>query len=537
MALPRKLLIGIGILLGMLLVAAIALPFIVDVNRFKPLAEAQAKAALGREVKIGDLELSLLRGGVKATDVSIADDPSFSRSPFLTAKTLNVGVEMWPLIFSREIKVTSLSIEEPQIQLIRSGTKWNFSSLGASAAKKSSRPTAAAPPVAVGKLRIDKGTLNVAQAGQKHTYDDVNVEVRNFSMTSAFPFGISAKTPGGGTLKLDGEAGPISAEDAAATPMQAELEIKDLDIASSGFLTPGSPMAGKLGFKGTVKSDGQSLRSEGKATASQLKVVKGGAPARQAVNLDYAADLDVKQKKGRLTRGDITIGQSKAKLDGTFDTSGNSIAVNARLKGDAMPIDSLGAVLPAFGVILPQGSQLQGGTAAADLVMRGPVDRMVISGPVSVNNTKVSGFNLKSRASAISALAGMPSASDLIIQALSSQLRVAPEGIRADGINLVAPSLGSVTGDGTIGNDNSLNFKMRAKLEGGGGLAGGLSTLSTLGQSKGEIPFLIQGTTSNPVFLPDVAGALAGTVKAPVQTVEGVGGMFGGLFGKKKKKE
>jgi AsmA protein len=537
MALPRKLLIGAGVFLGILLVGAIALPLIVDVNSFKPLAESQAKAALGREVKIGSLELSLLSGGVKANTVSIADDPAFSRSPFLTAKSLKIGVEMIPLIFSGDVKVTSLAVEEPEIQFVRSGTKWNFSSLGTTAAKKSAAPSQPAPPISIAKLRIEDGKITVAQTGQKRTYEDVNVEVRNFSMTSEFPFEVSAKSPGGGSLKLDGEAGPMSAVDAAATPMQAELEIKDLDIASSGFMTPGSPMSGKLDFKGTVKSDGEALHSEGKVTASQLKVVKGGAPARQPVNLDYAANMDVKAKKGRLTRGDITIGQSKAKLDGTFDTSGNSIAVNARLKGDAMPIDSLGAVLPAFGVILPQGSQLQGGTAAADLAMQGPVDRLVITGPVSVNNTKVSGFNLKSRASAISAFAGMPSGSDLLIQALSSKLRVAPEGIRADGISMVAPSLGSVTGDGTIGNDNSLNFKMRANLEGGGGLAGGLSAISTLGQSKGELPFLIQGTTSNPVFLPDVAGALTGTVKAPVQTVEGVGGLFGGLFGKKKKKE
>ncbi len=537
MALPRKLLIGTGIALGILLVAALALPFLVDVNRFKPLAESQAKAALGREVKIGNLELSLLSGGVRANTVSVADDPAFSRNPFLMAKSLKIGVEMIPLIFSREVKVTSLAVEEPEIQLVRSGTRWNFSSLGTTAAKKSAAPSQPAPPVSIAKLRIDNGKITVTQAGQKHTYEDVNVEVSNFSMTSQFPFEVSAKTAGGGTLKLDGEAGPMSPVDAAATPMQAEVEIKNLNIASSGFLTPGSPMSGILDFKGTVKSDGETLRSEGKATTSQLKVVKGGAPAKQPVNLDYAAEMDIKQKKGRITRGDIVIGQSRAKLDGAFDTSGNSVAINARLKGDAMPIDSLGAILPAFGVILPQGSQLQGGTAAADLAMQGPVDRLVISGPVSVNNTKVSGFNLKSRASGISALAGMPSASDLVIQALSSKLRVAPEGIRAEGISLVAPSLGSVTGDGTIGNDNSLNFKMRAKLEGGGGLAGGLSALSTLGQSKGEIPFLVQGTTSNPVFLPDVAGALAGTAKAPVQTVESVGGIFGGLFGKKKKKE
>jgi AsmA protein len=265
--------------------------------------------------------------------------------------------------------------------------------------------------------------------------------------------------------------------------------------------------------------------------------VKSGTPARQPAVLDYASDLDLVQKRGQLTRGDITIGQSKAKLNGTFDIRGDSPTINARLKGDNMPIDSIAGLLPAFGVILPQGSQVQGGTVTTDLLLQGPVDRLVTTGPINVNNTKVTSFNLKQRASAISSLAGLPSASDLIIQALNSKVRVAPEGIRADGINLVVPTLGTVTGDGTIGTNNALNFKMRAKLAGGGGLAGGLSALSTLGQSKGEIPFLIQGTTSNPVFLPDITGAVAGTAKAPVQTIQDAGGIFGGLFGKKKKTE
>lgn len=66
---------------------------------------------------------------------------------------------------------------------------------------------------------------------------------------------------------------------------------------------------------------------------------------------------------------------------------------------------------------------------------------------------------------------------------------------------------------------------------------GGASLLSTLGQSKGELPFLIQGTTSNPVFIPDMAGAMTNSLKAPVQGTEGLGGVLGGLFGKKDKKK
>src|SRR5207302_4321300 len=131
------------------------------------------------------------------------------------------------------------------------------------------------------------------------------------------------------------------------------------------------------------------------------------------------------------------------------------------------------------------------------------------------------------------ALAGIPSGSDLLIQALSSKLRVAPEGIRADALQLVVPGLGTVTGDGIIGANNSLNFKMKAKLANGGGAVGQLANLSNFGQARGEIPFMIQGTTQNPIFIPDVAGMMGNSLKAPVRVTHGPGGLPGGLCGRK----
>src|SRR5205085_1687491 len=178
-----------------------------------------------------------------------------------------------------------------------------------------------------------------------------------------------------------------------------------------------------------------------------------------------------------------------------------------------------------LGVILPPGSQLQGGTVNADLTIQGPIDRLVTSGPIEMANAKLAGFNLKSKASAIGALGGIPSGSDLLIQALNSKVRVAPEGIRADGIQLVVPGVGTLTGDGVIGANNSLNFKMKAKLANGGGAVGQLANLSNFGQAKGEIPFFVQGTTQNPIFIPDVAGMMGNSLKAPVQGTQGIGGM------------
>jgi hypothetical protein len=132
--------------------------------------------------------------------------------------------------------------------------------------------------------------------------------------------------------------------------------------------------------------------------------------------------------------------------------------------------------------------------------------------------------------SALSALAGIKGSPDTVIQTLSSNLHVSPDGIRTDNLNVVVPSIGTVTGAGTIGSSNALNYKMNAKLN-SGGMLGGVSQITSFGQSKGTIPFLIQGTTSNPVFIPNVAGAMGNTVAAPAKDL---GGVFGGLFGKKK---
>ena len=85
----------------------------------------------GREVKVGNLSLSILSGSVSAEDLSIADDPAFSKDPFIRAKSLKVGVEVMPLIFSKTLHVTDITLDKPEIALLRDASgKWNFSSLG-----------------------------------------------------------------------------------------------------------------------------------------------------------------------------------------------------------------------------------------------------------------------------------------------------------------------------------------------------------------------------------------------------------------------
>lgn len=131
----RYLRIG-GIALAVLILALILLPFLINVNRFRPEVESQASAALGRQVTVGNLSLSIFSGSIGADNIAIADDPAFSKSAFVSAKSLKIGVELMPLIFSKQLNVTNITLNDPEITLLKAGNgKWNFSSLGGAAAK------------------------------------------------------------------------------------------------------------------------------------------------------------------------------------------------------------------------------------------------------------------------------------------------------------------------------------------------------------------------------------------------------------------
>jgi AsmA protein len=533
----------IGIVVAVLLVVVIAIPFLIDVNAFRPRIETEISAALGRPVTVGNLHLSLLSGSVSADDLSIGDDPAFGKGPFIRAKTLKVGVEMMPLIFSKALHVTNLTLEKPEVSLQRSTSgKWNFSSLGTKEAKesvKTSTPAAPSsnPDLSVGQLSIDHGLISITEPPAKpHVYDNVDIKVEGFSFTSTFPFSLSADLPGGGSVTLDGKAGPIDQADAASTPFDAKIKVKQLDLAASGFVESASGVAGSVDFEGTVNSDGKQLHSNGTANAAKLRLSPKGSAAGRAVQVSYAINHNLETQAGQLQQGDIHIGKALTQLTGTYRMQGQTTTLDMKMSGQAMPVDELEAMLPALGVILPSGSSLKGGTLSTSLGISGATDKLIIVGPVKLSDTKLAGFNLASKMSAVSALTGAKSEPDTTIQNLSTDARVAPEGITTSNLNLTVPALGVITGNGTVSPAGALSYKMNASLS--GGVAGGLTELAGMGGKGSGIPFLIEGTTSDPKFVPDVKGMLGNQMKSaiPSGNAGDVAKGLSGLFGKKKTK-
>ncbi|HUO24253.1 MAG TPA: AsmA family protein [Candidatus Aquilonibacter sp.] len=521
----------LAIVIGIVIVVAIALPLFVNANTFRPKLESELTGAMGRQVTVGNLSLSVFSGGVTADNIAIADDPAFSKTPFVQAKSLKVGVELIPLIFSKALHVTDLTLNQPEISLVKSqnGETWNFSSLGnkgstqgqppapsganstqPASSSSSTTPASSTPAISVAKLNVKEGRVTVSHVGspeKPRVYDKVDIEVTGLSLTSSFPFKMSVSLPSGGNLTLDGNAGPVNPENAALTPVQAKVSVQQMNLATSGFIDPASGISGIADFDGTVSSDGHEAKTAGTLKVAKLQVVKKGSPAGEPVLIKYEADYNLAKQTGQLTQGDVTMGKALQHLTGTYDTGGATTSVNMKLAGQGMPVDDLEAMLPAMGVTLPSGSRLNGGTLSVNFSIVGPVDKLITTGTVRLENTALAGFNLGSKLSAISALSGKNTGgSNTTIQNFSSDVRVAPDGTKADNINLTVPQFGVLTGAGTVSPSNSLDFKMNASLS-------GLTQMVGLGKGGGSIPFFIQGTTSDPKFVPDVKGMASGLLK------------------------
>jgi len=562
------------IVVGVLIVLVLVAPFLISVNQFRPTIEEKASAALGRKVQLGNISLSLISGSLSAEALSIGDDPKFSSAPFLTAKSLNVGVEMMPLIFSKTLNVTGVTITSPQVTLLHNAAgQWNYSSLGASAAKAKAKeapaekpsPTAGAAEVSIKKLTLSDGSIIVGSTNspKRSTYDHVNVTASDVSLVSKFPVTVTADLPADGKFKLDGTFGPVDEADTALTPLNAKLNVTGLNLASTGFLDSSAGLGGIVDLDGNLSSQGGEAQTKGTIKFSKALLVAGGSPAGVPVNVNFDTKYNLRKNTGVLNPSTLNIGSAAARLNGTYESAGETTVVNIKLDAKDMPAKDLEAFLPALGIHLPQGASLQAGTLSSDLNVTGPTNKLVITGTVGLFNGVIAGFDLGSRTTEISALTGLKTGKDLAIEKLTTNLRMAPDGLKADNFLAILPALGQLTGAGTVDAKNALDFKMLATLansatysSSNGAPASGIGgILGAIGGGKGgckgaSIPFQIHGTTADPKFVPDIGGTAASLLKSEFGCAGGAASgakqqqqtqnpadainALGGLFKKKK---
>jgi AsmA protein len=438
----------------------------------------------------------------------------------------------------RLLHVAKLLIDSPNLVIVRAATP----SPAAADAQESNGATAlgsnkaVAPEsnrlidtLSVDSLEVKNGVITVAASGQpvsRAVYRQVSLAVSNYSPNTSSPFNLSARLPGGGSLNSSGSAGPFNRQNAAATPIDAEISLGHADIAASGLLAPGSGIGGLLNLDVRATSDGRRLNANGVAHVEGLRLAKSGASSPQPVDVRFAGNQDMRSHSGQIQHSTVTMGSAVINVAGSFQRSGAATQASLKVDAPSIPIDQIQAILPSLGIKLPSGSHLQGGRLTASLSVTGPIGNPVISGPLRLDDTQLTGFDLGSELSSLAPLSGPHPVSGTVIRSLSLNLYATSGSIRTDNVILDVPALGSATGSGTIAANGELDYRVNLKLAalsgggigaaGAGSAAGELMGMVTGGAGKmigalpanafsTGIPLAIGGTISDPTFKPNPA--------------------------------
>ena len=528
-----------AIVAALFVVVVILIPFLVNADTFRPTLQDQLSSALGRKVTFGHLSFSLLSGSIIADDISIADDPAFSTSPFIGAKSLHIGVHVAALIFSRKVEITRLAVSSPSISLIHAENgKWNFSSLGAASASPSpqSQQQTAIPNLTVGELKIEKGIATVSTnppTRKPLVYTDINLTVKQFSFLKSFPFDLAAKLPGDGSVELSGTAGPLNQKNAADTPFQASLKVKHFDPIAAGVVDPSQGISMIVDTDAHLASDGTTLTSTGKIHAAKLQLARTGSPAPNPVDIDYTVSDNLESRNGQVSDIAVHTGSVAVHVKGDFQETPQAILLDLHLTAPNLPVDQLEQLLPVVGVQLPSGSSLHGGTLTATLAITGPATTTTLAGPVEIDNTLLAGFDIGSKIQGINPFGGKGGGTQ--IQTLRTNVNNSPQGTQFTNIYGALPQVGTASGNGTVSPSGALDFKLVAKFSpasgvgavagkamgavtgavgGVGGMVGGFlhskakpaPSASSTSANSGGIPLTITGTASSPSIHANLLG-------------------------------
>ncbi|WP_439578218.1 AsmA family protein [Elioraea sp.] len=295
MRILRYTLIGLGVLLLLAVAAAGIFLATFDPEAYKPRIQQAAKQATGRDLVLdGPIRLKpSLRPTLQVETVAFANAEWGSRPAMARLASMEVALSVLPLIRG-EIAVDRIVLVEPDILLETDAQgRGNWELLPSPGAPLEPPPAPGQPPaerkappqIAVGELRIERGTVAFRDG---RTGETITVVIPR--LQAALPPGEPMRldleaTLDGTAFTLAGTAGPLARllDPAARTPFPVDLTVV-LAGARLGLKgTIAEPMAGK-GYDMTVEANVPDL--------ARLAAVVPGAPpvpALRGIEVSLAA--------------------------------------------------------------------------------------------------------------------------------------------------------------------------------------------------------------------------------------------------------
>ena len=238
----RRLLLIAAILPGVLILAALALPYVVSLETVKVRVISAAEASLHRKVEIGKMRIQILSGlGAGVENLAVLNGPNWSTHTLVSADRASVKVAFWPLL-SRRVEVRKIVLDGATVTIERDqdGKKNidDFLSAGQRESAPASRTAAAA--LLVSRIEIDRGRLvfvdRKTNPDQPPTIalDDLTGRITDIGPRTPARFDMAARllVDNVRNLSLKGTVGPPPQEGAPVgeAPVQATLSVKRMEL-------------------------------------------------------------------------------------------------------------------------------------------------------------------------------------------------------------------------------------------------------------------------------------------------------------------
>jgi AsmA protein len=391
----RRIFIILGVCGVVAVLIALIIPSLISIDKFRPQIETKLKEKLGREVKLGALKLHIIPLSVSIESITVAESPRFPSSrPFATANNVAASVQLFSLLRGEPV-LDSLSMSRPSIELIRDANGvWNVSTLGSGSSGGSESA------FTLRKLTITDGQVGVTdQSANKPrtTYDHIDLELRDFTPKGKFHVELAANLPGEGEqlASLDADVGPMQQGDAAATPIDGRLSLKQVSLSGfSRFMQNTIPPDTNAVVSGDaeVKTESSIIACKGNLRL-EYTVIRGN---RLEYPIDAKLDLEADRKQDiiRIRSVDLKLGDTPVSIKGQIDAGKAPNSVDVQLRTQNAAITEIARLAGSFGVGFNPKYQFKG-NITADVRAQGPTDAPQLSGTVSANGVEVSGGEIK----------------------------------------------------------------------------------------------------------------------------------------------
>jgi len=510
-----KIVIGLLTVVVVAVGIILALPFLIDLNKYKDQYKPLIEDALNRKVQLQDIRLTIWPLiGARVAGFAVLEDPAFGSSPFTSLTSLDVGVKLMPLLGGK-VEVEDITLRDPVITVIKNKSGvLNVSTIGRTGAELPKTPSRAPIPstegplkilalLAVDRVSIVGGTLTYRDlsAAEPSEYIMGNMELLlqsvRLGQTPSLHFSALVQ-PFNLPVTLDGTFGPLNET--------TDVESINLQLAlgKTVFTITGST----AGHDAKVNINSPAINTENLPIALPLKKpveLKNFEIAAGIKGLDaYLSNLSFQLFDGQVrAQGGLTSGSDSPPFNGKATIQG--LQLGPALEALAAPPMSIsgtagvGLVLQGRGFSMPDLTKSLEGTSH-----------------VAVKDGKIEGVNLLQEAISLLKVAdiSLDNPKTTVFSTIETDLAV-KEGV----VNVQRLLLDShdfqATGNGTVGFDQTLNLKMMLTLSQAlSQKISGLSPVARLALAEGRItvPLLITGTLQSPSYGLD-SNALTGKVQ------------------------